>query len=259
MVLRGMMARLGAGGASVETVLDRPVTTPGGQVTGQVHVTGGKVEQDVREVRVALEATVEVEHDDGEWRENVSFGTQPVAGAFRLEPGQRRSIPFTFTVPWQCPVTAVGGWHLRGMNIGVRTTVDIAGAVDPGDLDPVTITPLPVQQAVLDALGALGFRFKSADVEKGRVPGSDLPFYQEVEFLPPHHLAGNVNELEVTFLADPTGVDVILEADRRGGVFTSGHDSLARVRFGHADTDVQRLAGFLDQQVRQLGARRGWF
>src|SRR3712207_8963666 len=75
MAFRGMMARLGSGGAGVETVLDRPETTPGGSVTGTVHVTGGTVPQDVTEVRVALQATVEVESGDSSWREEVTFGT----------------------------------------------------------------------------------------------------------------------------------------------------------------------------------------
>ena len=64
MAFRGMMARLGSGGARVETVLDRPETTPGGAVTGTVHVTGGSVAQEVTEVRVSLQATVEVERGD---------------------------------------------------------------------------------------------------------------------------------------------------------------------------------------------------
>lgn len=258
MGLRGRMARLGPGGASVDTVLDRPWTTPGGSVTGQVRLTGGKVGQDVREVRLSLEARVEVESGDHEWREDVRFGTQPVASFFSLEPGERRDIPFSFPVPWQSPITRIGGWELRGMRVGVRTQVDIAGAVDPGDLDPVAITPLPVQQAVIDALTGLGFRFRGADVEKGRLAGSELPFYQEVEFAPPPALARHLNELEVTFLAGPAGVEVVLEADRRGGLLTQGRDAVSRLRLTHADTDPRSLAGQLNAEVRRLGARRGW-
>src|SRR3712207_9519647 len=87
MAFRGMMARLGSGGAGVETVLDRPETTPGGAVTGTVHVTGGSVVPEVTEVRVALQATVEVEHGDSSWRGEAGFGTAAVAGAGPPEPG----------------------------------------------------------------------------------------------------------------------------------------------------------------------------
>ncbi len=259
MALRGMMARLGSGGAGVETVLDRTETTPGGAVTGTVHVTGGSVAQDVTEVRVALQATVEVESGDSSWREEAVFGTAAVAGAGRLEPGQQYQVPFSLPVPWQCPITAIDGWHLRGMRVGLRTRVDIPGSVDPGDLDPVTVLPLPVQRTVLQALDGLGFAFRGADVEKGRIRGSELPFYQEVEFAPPPGLRGRVNELEVTFLADPQGVDVVLEVDRRGGLLSEGRDVGGRLRLGHSDTDVRSVAAHLDAAVSQLGARRGWF
>ena len=162
-------------------------------------------------------------------------------------------------MPWQCPITAIDGWHLRGMRVGLRTRVDIPGSVDPGDLDPVTVLPLPVQRTVLQALDSLGFAFRGADVEKGRVRGSELPFYQEVEFAPPYGLRGRVNELEVTFLADPQGVDVVLEVDRRGGLLSEGRDVGGRLRLSHTDTDVRSVAAHLDAAVRQLGARRGWF
>ena len=259
MAFRGMMARLGSGGAGVETVLDRPDTTPGGSVTGTVHVTGGSVPQDVTEVRVALQATVEVESGDSSWREEVTFGTVAVAGAARIEPGAQHALPFSLPVPWQCPITAIDGWQLRGMRVGLRTRLDIAGSVDPGDLDPVTVLPLPVQRTVLHALDGLGFAFRGADVEKGRIRGSELPFYQEVEFTPPYSLRGRVNELEVTFLADPQGVDVVLEVDRRGGLLSEGRDVGGRLRLSHTDTDVRSVAAHLDAAVRQLGARRGWF
>jgi sporulation-control protein len=257
MAFRNLMARLGSGSADVETVLDSSETTPGGTVSGTVTLSGGTVAQDIDEIRVELVATVEVEVEDGEWREDVVFGTTAIAGASRIEPGEKRSLPFRFAVPLQCPFTSLDGWHLRGMKVGLRTRVDISGALDPGDLDPVTVLPLPVQRTVLQALAQRGFRFTGADVEKGRVRGSELPFYQEVEFAPPPDLRGRVNELEVTFLADPGGVEVVLEVDRRGGLLTEGHDAGGRLYFPHA-TDVATAGAQLDDAVRRLGARRGW-
>ncbi|WP_432561496.1 sporulation protein [Kineococcus sp. SYSU DK003] len=257
MALRDLAARFGAGAATVDTVLEDDVARPGGPVRGRVVVTGGKVPQDVQEVVVVLQARVEVESGDTEWREDVAFGSARVGAGFTTVPGQRAELPFALTLPWQTPITAIGGWHLRGVAVGVATRLVIAGAVDPGDLDGLTVAPLPVQQAVVDALGSLGWRFKHADVEKGRVRGSDLPFYQELEFAPPVHVR-KVNELEVTFLADAHGLDVVLEADRRGGLLTEGRDVVSRLRLSHGDTDRTRVAATLDRAVHELGARRGW-
>ena len=78
------------------------------------------------------------------------------------------------------------------MNIGVTTELEIARAVDSGDLDPINVHPLPAQQAILDAFIQLGFRFKSADMERGHIRGTRqrLPFYQEIEFFPPRSTGG---------------------------------------------------------------------
>ncbi|MCK9878365.1 sporulation protein [Frankia sp. Ag45/Mut15] len=259
MVMKRFMSRLGVGAAEVDTVLDRPQAQPGTVVTGVTNIVGGKVEQEIEKVLVSLEATVEVERDDSTWYEQVTFGTQQVGGGFTVAPGQRIGGRFELAVPWQTPITTVGDWQLRGMKIGVRTKLAIPGAVDPGDLDPVEVHPLPIQEAVLAALGDLGFQFHSADVEKGRLHGSDLPFYQEIELRPSGDYARRIRELEVTFLVDGAGTDVVLEADRRGGLLSSGGDELTRFRLSHQDLDRQALGGLLHQQLEHLGRRRGWF
>jgi sporulation-control protein len=126
------------------------------------------------------------------------------------------------------------------MTMGLRTELSIAGAVDQGDLDQVSVHPLPAQERILDAFTRLGFRFARADLEHGGIHGvrQELPFYQEIEFYPPPHYAGGINEVEVTFVADPSGVEVILEFDKRGGFLTEGHDAYGRYRVSHADAET---------------------
>jgi sporulation-control protein len=123
------------------------------------------------------------------------------------------------------------------MAMGVRTELEVAGAVDSGDLDPVSVLPLPSQQRILDAFSALGFGFKSADVEEGHIAGvhQELPFYQEIEFYAPPQYGGHVNEVELTFVTDPHGLVVILEADRRGNMFSEGEDVFGRFHVTHEE------------------------
>jgi sporulation-control protein len=78
-----------------------------------------------------------------------------------------------------------------------------------------------------------------------------------VEFAPPADLRGRINELEVTFLADPQGVELVLEVDRRGGLLTDGYDAADRLYVPHG-ADLATVAAQLDDAVRRLGARRGW-
>jgi len=144
-----------------------------------------------------------------------------------------------------------------GVVLGVRTELAVAGAKDKGDLDQLTVVPLPAQEAVLEAFGQLGFGFRSADLEYGRIGGTgqQLPFYQEIEITPSPQYAGVFNEIEVTFLASPSGVEVVLEADKRGGYGASSSDSLSRHVVGHQD--VRDWNAEVEGWVRQLVEHRG--
>jgi sporulation-control protein len=191
----------------------------------------------------------------------VEFHRVVVSGPTKLPAKQDRTIPFTIPVPWEAPVTEVGGQRLPRMELGLRTEVSIAKAVDKGDLDPVYITPLESQDAVLDAFGQLGFHFKSADLEAGRIYGirQELPFYQEIEFLPPRRYAQGITQLEVTFVAHQDSMEVVLELDKRGGLFTEGHDSFARFTVDHATADRTNWQQELDGYLQHAARRRGFF
>ncbi|NEB19066.1 sporulation protein [Streptomyces coelicoflavus] len=238
MVFKRLLGSLGVGGPTVDTVLDPGAARPGGTLSGRVRLVGGTADHDVEHVALELVARVETEreeHGDGEGV--VVFDRHVVGGAFRLAAGEETSVPFAVPLPWETPATELHGQPL-GIVLGVRTELAVAGARDKGDLDPLTVAPLPAQEAVLEALGQLGFGFRSADLEYGRIGGTgqQLPFYQEVELTPPPRYAHQVNEIELTFLAVPGALEVVLEADKRGGLFAGGHgghDALSRFTVPH--------------------------
>ncbi|MFP8964876.1 sporulation protein, partial [Streptomyces nanhaiensis] len=251
MVFKRLLGSLGVGGPTVDTVLEQGAALPGGPLSGQIHLKGGSADFDIDHITLELIARVEVEHEDGESEGGIAFERFTVAGNFRLAEGEERTVPFTVTLPWETPVTELYGQPL-GVVLGVRTELAVAGAKDKGDLDPLTVGPLPAQEAVLEALGQLGFGFKSADLEYGRIHGTGqtLPFYQEIELTPAPQYAHAATEIEVTFLAHPGGMEVVLEADKRGGPFGGGHDALTRFTVGHQD--VRDWNTEVDGWVRQL-------
>ncbi|MFE7273384.1 sporulation protein [Streptomyces sp. NPDC057623] len=255
MVFKRLLGSLGVGGPTVDTVLEPGPVRPGGTLAGQVHLKGGGADFDVEHITLELVARVEAEHEEGESEGVVTFDRFTVAGGFRLAEGEERSVPFSVTLPWETPVTELYGQPL-GVVLGVRTELSVAGAKDKGDLDPLTVGPLPVQEAILEALGQLGFGFRSTDLEYGRIAGTgqQLPFYQEIEITPSPRYADQVNEIEVTFLANPAGLEVILEADKRGGLFSPGHDSLARFTVGHHESRDWNAE--VDGWIRQLTEHR---
>jgi sporulation-control protein len=139
--------------------------------------------------------------------------------------------------------------------------LEVARAVDKGDLDAVNVYPLPVQERILEGFGRLGFRFKGADLERGHLRGvhQTLPFYQEIELYPAPQYANKINEVEVTFVANPQGVDVVLEFDKRGGLLSSGTDAITKFQVGHHDADSVDWAQQVDGWVRQVAQRRSLF
>jgi len=253
MVFKKLLGAIGAGGPSVDTVLPDEPVLPGGSLAGHVHLEGGSSDAEIEQIVLELVARVEAETQDGEHEEAVVFERVTVGGGFRLSEGERKSIPFSLVLPWETPLTELHGQPL-GIVLGVRTELQIAGARDKGDVDPLRVGPLSVQEAVLEALGQLGHEFRSADLELGHIHGTgqQLPFYQEIELAPPAQYSHAVGEVELTFLPHPAGVEVVLEADRRDGLFAGGHDAVNRHSVSHAEAGSTDWMAVVDGWVRQL-------
>ncbi|MFD9791757.1 sporulation protein [Streptomyces sp. NPDC059070] len=260
MGFKRLLASLGAGGASVETELTEANVVPGGVVQGEVRIQGGSVDQQIEGLSVGLQARVEVEGGEHETKQDIEFTKLRLGGAFEVKAGAVHVVPFGLEIPWETPVTAIDGQQLRGMNIGVTTELAIARAVDSGDLDPIHVHPLPAQQAILDAFIKLGFRFKSADMERGHIRGTRqrLPFYQEIEFHAPSEYRG-LNQVELTFVADDRAMDVVLEMDKKPGLFSEGSDSYRSFQVGLEDYRGTDWAAYLHQWLAEVGGRRNWF
>ncbi|WP_411083331.1 sporulation protein [Streptomyces sp. cmx-18-6] len=257
MVFKKLLGALGVGGPSVDTVLQPGPALPGGPLSGEVRLRGGGSDVTVERISLLLVARVEADGHDEEREGTVVLEQFTVGGGFRLTEGAELAVPFTVTLPWETPVTELHGQPL-GPVLGIRTELEVAGARDKGDLDPLAVAPLPAQEAILEAFGQLGYGFTSADLELGHIRGTGqrLPCYQEIEIVPPAGQGHAVNEIEVTFLAAPGGMEVVIEADKRAGLFSEGHDTVHRFTTSHhavAQADRNAEVDAWLQQV--IGAR----
>ncbi|MGW6581275.1 sporulation protein [Streptomyces globisporus] len=234
MVFKKLLGALGVGGPSVDTVLKPGPALPGGPLSGEVRLRGGGSDVTVDRISLLLVARVEREGQEEEDEGTVVLERFTVGGGFRLAEEADHTVPFSVTLPWETPITELHGQHL-GPVLGIRTELEIAGARDKGDLDALAVGPLPAQEAILEAFGQLGYAFSSADLELGHIRGTgqQLPCYQEIEILPPAGHAQAVNEIEVTFIAAPGGLEVVIEADKRAGLFSEGHDTVHRFTASH--------------------------
>ncbi|MEH7255403.1 sporulation protein [Neobacillus niacini] len=245
-----VFASVGIGSAAVDTKLERNSYMPGETVKGVVEIRGGKVEQQVDDIYLAINTTYVKESDDKKYNVTATIDRFRITSPFVIGKNERKEIPFSFQLPLDTPLS------IGRSKIWVTTGLDIKNAVDPGDKDYLQIVPSPLMNAVFNAIDSLGFRLREADCEAAphRLRGR-LPFVQEFEFVPTSGpFRGRLDELELVFRpAGNGGLELLLQVDRRarglGGLFSeaAGLDE-TNVRITVTTADIPTL----QQQIHSV-------
>jgi len=204
-----LLASIGIGSAKVDTRLKGGQVRVGEQLEGVVHIQGGSTEQHIDDIYLHLMTQYTREQNDRRVTVNTAVTKWQLSSAFTIHAGESKQVPFAFTLPLNTPVSS------SRTPVWLRTGLDIALAVDPGDNDRLQVLPHPHMQAVLDAVTSMGFQPKAVTSEYSMRLGRGLPFVQEFEFYPSSSFRGSVKELELVFSVEPEGVEVIVEVDRR--------------------------------------------
>lgn len=216
--MKRILASVGIGNASVDTVLPSTTVTPGESVEAEIHITGGSVEQDVRAIDLELETRYATEDGYTE----VTIDKLRLSDGLTIQPDQDEVRSTTIEIPYETPVT------LGSVEVWVETELEIDMAVDPEDTDYLDVQPTPRMQTVFDAAEELGFTFRSATCEAdpyGRYT-SGRRFVQEFEFRPQGgQFAGDLDEIELVFAPTADELTVFLEVDRRGGLLSELADT----------------------------------
>ncbi|MFE9693165.1 sporulation protein [Micromonospora sp. NPDC005806] len=238
-------------GLAVTTTLPNPSTRPGLRLPGRVTVTAGGSDVVVRHIRLGLVAQLELEDPDAP-RRLVQYHQVPIAGRFVVPAGRRREVEFAFPLPWETPVTIFGGVPLMSLRTGLRTEVSVDPDLDQGAMVPVFVHPLPTQQHILAALDSLGFVMRQAGLQHGRLPGVEqtLPFHERLGYWVAPLYAGPITELEVIFVTNAAGLEVLLWVDRRLALAGVTHQSISRFRVWHAGAERRDWVATVDGWLR---------
>lgn len=234
----------GIGGASVETTLESSDTVAGGRLSGEIRITGGTSRQEIRKVvlQIVTRCLVETTGDNKVHGEIVvaeaSFVPDPI------EPGAIEAFPFEIVVPASAPLS------VGSVQSVLKTRLDVPGAIDPRDSDPIRILPSPVMSAVFDGMERAGFRLVEAEVEHN--PRRSNPFVQEFDFKPRSSRDWGVEEVEISFVPIARGVEVLLTVDSRGGFFGVERERKTTFRLTEADIGRFDLASELRRAIDRL-------
>ena len=94
-----VFASVGIGSAAVDTKLERDSYMPGETVKGVVEIRGGKVEQQVDDIYLALNTTYVKESDDKKYNVTATIERFRITSPFVIGKNERKEIPFSFQLP----------------------------------------------------------------------------------------------------------------------------------------------------------------
>ncbi len=233
-----ILAKVGIGSAAVDTVLEKSAYAPGDEVRGIVRIEGGAIEQRIEGIVLAVMTQYVRESNDAKIHRNAEIARVRVTEPMTLEPNSRHEVPFSFTLPYKTPLS------IGRTPVWIKTSADIASAVDPTDEDRIHVMPSPGQKVVLEAVESLGFRLRQTETVYAPRLGRSVPFVQELEWVPTGgRFRGKLDELELMFLGDSAdGAELLLQIDRKAtsllGLFAEATDtdeSFVRVSLSGGD------------------------
>ncbi|WP_064091334.1 sporulation protein [Rossellomorea aquimaris] len=207
-----VFASIGIGAATVDTKLEKSSYQAGETAKGIVEVTGGNAEQTIDSIYLTLFTTYIRESDDKNYTDYAPIQKVQISEPFTIGENEKKELPFTFTLPFETPIT------YGNTRVWVATGLDIKNAVDPKDKDYIEILPNTLINNVLNSVQDLGFRIRKVECEEAprRFRGR-YPFIQEFEFVPVNgQFQRTLDELEIMFYNQSEDqVDLLIEVDRR--------------------------------------------
>lgn len=249
-----MLASVGIGNAKIDTLLEKARYMPGEEIRGVVKIRGGKVEQRIEKIELAVMTEYIRESNDQKHKHHVAIERFNIFNPFVLMPNENREQNFAIRLPHTAPLT------IGRAPVWVKTELDIRGAVDPGDNDRIEVVPTPQMNTVLEAINLLGFRLREAECEYASKLGRGVPFVQELEFVPTTQFRGQLDELEVIFYSSPTELELLLQIDRKARGFRSFFAEAMEmdetfVRLRYSNNDLAAGPHALAHQLADLIAR----
>lgn len=245
--MKKVLASIGIGNATVDTVLPSETVRPGETIDADVHIAGGNAEQEVGAIRFELETRYLT--DDG-YRE-AAIDRFTLTEGLTIEPDREETRSVSIDIPYETPVT------VGGVDVWIETELDIDLAVDPEDKDYLEVRPTPRLQTVFDAMDDLGFSLRTAECEAdpyGRYAGGRR-FVQEFEFdAVGGRFRGDLDEVELVAQPGPDELELFVEIDRRGGLLSEMADTderKTRTTIRSTDRDAVRdeVAALIEKHV----------
>ncbi|MFE0643330.1 sporulation protein [Streptomyces sp. NPDC058877] len=245
----------GRGAAEVDTRITSPACMPGQQVEAEVVIRGGARGLAIGELD--LEVVVQALGWDGSPSEESVCDLSTSSWAEHVPAGSEKRLAFRGRLPWETPVTEIGGQAV-GIVVSVVTKLSWDSEAPVVDTDLLHVTAPPLYEAVLGAFAEEGYRVDGSQVRDGYIPDAECQsgHYQTLFLTAPTRGAGRFAELEVVLHQNVVGAMVyVRRADRSTPewddkpptrTFAAAHHEIGHVEFGPRVRDTLEKLALLD-------------
>ena len=206
-IINKIMANVGIGSASVDTVIENPRAIAGGEIKGYINIKGGKLPQKIDDIYLYVMTKVEKETNNIKYigKDKIQELVLPVSKT--ISSGENIKIPFSFILHKQAPITTIK------TPVWIHTGLDIKSAVDPKDNDSLQISAHPYFQTILDALERLELViYKITNVEDYYY--SNMPFLQKIELRPTGSFKYELDNLILMYILYENHIELIMDVNK---------------------------------------------
>ncbi|TDL34810.1 sporulation protein [Jeotgalibacillus sp. S-D1] len=206
------LATIGIGSLKIDTRLLRPSFRCGEDVEGVVVIKGGNVEQEVDTIYVSL-LTNFIRESNGKLYQDLAVIDQiKLSEPFNILQNEIFELPFSFQIPLSTPIT------MNDTKVWVKTGADIKKAVDPKDIDSLTIKPSYFMTEILEMVLSLGFSLRTTQcIEAPARFQRKQRYIQQFVFDPQGEpFTNKLDDLEIVFIAESEEVyELLIEIDQK--------------------------------------------
>ena len=203
-IINKIMANVGIGSASVDTIIENPRVCAGDKIKGYININGGTTPQKIDDIYLYVMTKLEKESNNIKLVTNDKIQQIVIPVSKTIAVGENLRIPFDFILHNQTPITTIK------TPVWIHTGLDIKSAVDPKDNDSLQICANPYFQIILDAIERLELViYKVTNVEDFYY--SNMPFLQEIEFRPTGSLKYEIDNLKLMYILYETNIELIMD------------------------------------------------
>ncbi|PGA93023.1 sporulation protein [Bacillus wiedmannii] len=233
-MFKKILAKFGKGAATVDLRFKKPSYSAGETLHGEAWIEGGQVEQKMNSLTADFMMSVVTKQ--GSVTRKVA--TIPLNGSYNILPEESKVISFSYDIPRDLPVSR------GGVSYYFDTHLDIEGGVDRKDFDRLVIEAPEEVQNVFYALNRLGFQEKSTS-------GKLDTWGQEFSFFPRELFVNEVDEIEIRFAYEESGIRIWMEVDCR-----TRHGEMEARREFFIEQDVlkesRQIANILKDYINEM-------